>query len=416
MFRFASSAPGRLGRALAILSALALAAGCSATASHAPTAAPTSGPAATGTPTAAAAPPATTPPGQMSHGRSYHTATALADGRVLEAGGYFDRFPIAAADLYDPGTGTFAATGSLAHARGFDTATRLPDGHVLFAGGDPRPWNFDGPYLDSAELYDPATGTFSPTGSLATGRNMHTATLLLDGRVLVVGGNRSGQHPIASAELYDPATGTFSVTGSLTIGRGFHTATLLLDGRVLVVGGTSDGWVGSSVLASAEVFDPKTGTFTTTGSMSAKRANHTATLLADGRVLVTGGTTSGGIASLASAEIYDPTTGRFASTGAMTTARCFQEATLLTDGRVLVSGGDPAGWLYDGPFLASAEIYDPSTGSFTSTGSMVETLTNHAATLLPGGLVLIAGGYDGRRDVASAELYDPVTGTFGPTR
>ena len=397
---------------------------CSGAAITAPTAVPTAtttaAPTASQTTAAPAATPTarptvTSPPGQMTNGRSFHTATALIDGLVLAAGGYFNRYPIVATDLYDPTTATFTATGSMATARGFDTATRLADGRVLFAGGDPSVWNFDGPYLASAELYDPATGTFSPTGSLATGRNMHTATPLLDGRVLIAGGNVSGQHPLASAELYDPATGTFNPTGSLIVARGFHTATLLADGRVLVVGGTSDGWVGAKMLASAEIYDPKTGRFTATGSMADERASHTATLLSDGRVLITGGTPSGGTTSLASAELYDPRTGKFTATGSMTAARTYHEAPRLADGRVLVTGGDPAGWIYDGPFLASAELYDPKTGKFTTTGSMTDTLTNHTATLLSDGRVLIAGGYDGRVDVASAEIYDPKSGTFSPT-
>ena len=405
-------------RLLAGLAVLTLAAGCSGAPGAGPTgAAPTA--AAVTAPTAV---PVTTGPSptsrastaQMTHGRSYHPATALSDGRVLLAGGYFDRYPITAADLYDPTTRTFSATGPMANARGFDTASLLSDGRVLIAGGDPSMWNFDGPYMTSAELYEPASGTFSPTGSLATGRNMHTATLLLDGRVLIAGGNVSGQHPLASAELYDPTTGSFSATGSLVVARGFHTATLLLDGRVLLTGGTSDGWVGDHFLRSAEIFDPPTGTFTATGSMTDKRGNHTATRLADGRVLITGGTATGGT-SLASAEIFDPKTGTFTATGSMTAARTFQEATLLMDGRVLVSGGDPAGWSYDGPFLASAEIYDPLTATFSATGSMIATRTNHSATLLPDGRVLIAGGYDGRADVDTAELYDPATGTFSPT-
>jgi hypothetical protein len=299
----------------------------------------------------------------------------------------------------------------MAHARGFDTATRLADGRVLFAGGDPATWDFGGRYIATAELYDPSTGVFIATGTLATARNMHTATLLLDGRVLIAGGSDTVAHSIDSAEIFDPTTGTFGPTGSMTVARAFHTATLLADGRVLIAGGTSDSWTGARFLASAEIFDPTIGTFSATGAMADKRGSHTATRLADGRVLITGGTATGD-ARLTSAEIYDPTTGTFTTTGSMAAARTFQEATLLVDGRVLVSGGDPAGWIYDGPFLASAEIYDPKTGTFTATGSMADTLTNHSATLLPDGRVLIAGGYNGSADVTAAELYDPTTGTF----
>jgi hypothetical protein len=176
------------------------------TATAAPTAADTAAPAPTAAPAAAptTTPTATRTAGQMTHGRSTHTATALADGRVLVAGGYWDSLPIALADLYDPKTGTFAATGSMATARGFDTATRLADGRVLFAGGTPTGCCDADALIASAELYDPKTGTFSPTGSMKTGRDVHTATLLLDGRVLITGGDDTYPHPVASAELYDP--------------------------------------------------------------------------------------------------------------------------------------------------------------------------------------------------------------------
>jgi hypothetical protein len=410
--------PLRAGRGrlvIAYLAVLILSAGCAgASLTPTPPSPPPATPAPTVTATPAAVPSATSSTGQMSHGRSFHTATALADGRVLVAGGYFDRYPIKLADVFDPASGTFASTGSLGAARGFDSATRLADGRVLFAGGDPSSWDADVLYLNSAELFDPRTGTFSPTGSMATTRDFHTATLLRDGRVLIVGGTDTYAHALTSAELYDPTSGTFSATGALGGPRGFHTATRLADGRVLIAGGTSDSWGGAKVLASAEIYNPNTGKFTATGAMSTKRASHTATLLADGRVLMVGGF-GAGETSLASAEIYDPKTGKFTATGSMAEARTFQEASLLADGRVLVTGGDPAGWGYNGPFLDSAEIYDPTTGAFKTTGSMMDALTNHSATLLPDGRVLIAGGYDGSADVASAEIYDPTTGTFGLT-
>jgi hypothetical protein len=323
----------------------------------------------TTTPTPAPSP--STPTGAMTHGRSTHTATTLDDGHVLVAGGYFDALPIPLADLYDAQTGTFTATGSMTTARGFGTTTRLSDGRVLFAGGDPAAWNYGGPYIASAELYDPKTGTFSATGSMAKPRNLHTATLLLDGRVLITGGSDVFAHALASAELYDPKTGTFSATGSMATTRGFHTATLLLDGRVLITGGDDEGWGNGHFLASAEIYDPKTGTFKPTGSMAARRSSHTATLLADGRVLIAGGynEVNDGNTSLASAEIYSPKTGKFTTTGSMAAARTFHAATRLADGRVLVTGGAADGWGYKGPFLASAEIYDPKTGKFTSTGA-----------------------------------------------
>ena len=187
--------------------------------------------------------------------------------------------------------------------RRFATATLLPGGRVLIAGGGHRYGSFGMTpslgMLDSAELYDPAAGTFSPTGSMAAVRGWHTATLLPDGRVLIAGGSYE-----APAELYDPQTGTFSPTGSMEVDREAATATLLPDGRVLIAGGSYE--------ATAELYDPQTGTFSPTGSMTmtAFRSNATATMLPDGRVLIAGGI--GVIAgtldgtTLASAEMYGP--------------------------------------------------------------------------------------------------------------
>jgi uncharacterized repeat protein (TIGR01451 family) len=186
--------------------------------------------------------------------------------------------------------------------------------------------------LASAEIYDPALGTWSPTASMSIVRGQHTATLLSDGRVLVSGGPEEGgisPPPPSSAEIYDPVLGTWSLTGPMSADHRLHTATLLPDGRVLVSGGFTFVRV---VSASAEIFDPALGTWSLTGSMSAERAQHTATLLPDGRVLVSGG-------RLASAEIYDPALGTWSLTASMNTSRSRHTATLLPDGRVLVSGG-----------------------------------------------------------------------------
>jgi galactose oxidase-like protein len=414
MSGFARPAHAMVRRILAVLGVLILAAGCGASASLAPSPASTPGPTLAATSTAAPTPTATTPAGQMTHGRSDQTATALADGRVLIAGGYSSQATISSADLFDPATGTFTATGPLAVARGYHTATLLRDGRVLIAGGNPRNWTFNGPFVAQAELYDPNSGTFSRTGLMGTARNLHTATLLADGRVLIAGGNDAEAHSVATAEIYDPASGTFSPTGSMTVARGFHTATLLADGRILITGGCATGWNGPFV-ASAEIYDPTSGTFTRTGTMAEPRVSHTATLLADGQVLITGGTADG-TTSLASAELFNPKTGKFTAAGPMTAGRTFHEATLLTDGRVLLTAGDPAGWAYDGPFLDTAEIYDPNAGTFTATGRMADKLTSHSATLLADGRVLIAGGFDRYMDVATAELFDPQTGTFSLVR
>lgn len=363
------------------------------------------------------------PTGPIGDGRQVQTVTLLADGRVLLAGGYggpgggFD-IALDSAELYEPSTNAFSATGPLTTARGLHTATLLADGRVLIAGGGPASWVSPvGGYLSSVELYDPRTGTFSNAGSMTTTREDHTATLLADGRVLIVGGNDVGDHTVASAELYDPTTGTFTPTGSMATARGFHTATLLADGRVLVAGGDPAAWTDSAFLASAEIYDAKTGKFTPTGSMAFGRFEATATLLSDGRVLITGGTTSDS-SSLTAAELFDPKTGKFTLTGAMADGRVYQTATLLSDGRVLVAGGCDSGREYSNcRFLASAEIYDRKTGKFTATGSMSDKRVYHTATRLADGRILVAGGVGASTDpapLASAELYDPTTGTFSP--
>ena len=300
------------------------------------------------------------------------------------------------------GSGGFENTESLITGRLGHTATLLPDGRVLVVGGGGG--SADPIVLASAELYDPASGTWSVTGSLTNPRGAFTATLLPNGKVIVAGGYNGGS--LASAALYDPASGTWAATGSLPIKRRSHTATLLPDGTVLVAGGTEAEFA-PGVLTSSALYDPASGTWTTTGNLNTRRFAHTATLLPNGKVLVMGG--NDGTNITASAELYDPVNQTWTATGSMGLARVGNTATLLPEGKVLVAGGDNFGSL-----LASAELYDSGSGTWTPTGSLVHARTTHTATLLPSGKVLVAGGYDGHPNnhLASSELYDPASGTW----
>jgi len=211
----------------------------------------------------------------------------------------------------------------------------------------------------------------------------HTATLLNTGKVLVVGwGN-------VIAELFDPSAGTFTATGSMVEGRVSHTATLLSSGKVLLTGGIQGAPPATTVLAEAELYDPATGSFSQTlGSLATARQWHTASLLSNGEVLVTGGMVDNSGTATATAELYDPMTEMFtATTGSLTTARALQTATVLKNGTVLVVGGENA----NSP-LATAELYDPTAGTFSTTGGMANTRESHIATQLNDGTVLVTGG------------------------
>jgi hypothetical protein len=310
----------------------------------------------------------------------------------------------------------FASTGSLQKARGFHTATLLADGTVLVAGGANRasdPHCVGG--IASAELYN-GSGLFVPTGALTAARYAHTATLLQNGQVLVAGGfgdtsdcQDVGAQAQNNAELYDPVSGSFSKTGNMAVPRGGHSATVLMNGKVLVAGGGDQGGGGTGS-ASAELYDPSTGAFTPTGSMTVARFRHTATLLQNGKVLVVGGVPADSSNPSVTAEVYDPATGSFSVTGSMTTAREEHTATLLTDGRVLIVGGEsPVTGSNELQATATAEIYDPTTSLFSTTGSMAGARSSHTATLLPSGHILVAGGGDNN---STAELYDPTTSSF----
>lgn len=297
----------------------------------------------------------------------------------------------------------FSSASSLLTARSEYTATVLRDGTVLYAAGRAAGQYLNSP-LSSAEIYNPATGAFTATASLLTARFLHTATELQDGTVLIVGGENSNSY-IAAAEYYDPSTSTFKTTGALNDGRGFHTATLLSNGKVLIAGGIDS----NTIIASAELYDPLTGLFAYTGNMQHARAGHGAIALANGKVLIVGGQDPSSN-PVATAELYDPGTGTFSATGSMTAARAYPILAPLPGGKILVAGGASASQ-YLTP-LASAEIYDPATGTFTATGSMQYARSRTSGIPMLDGSVVIAGGSDGSNITATTEVYYPSAGTF----
>jgi hypothetical protein len=308
--------------------------------------------------------------GDMSRGRVDHGLALLPDGKVLIAGGVSDQVYQTSAEIYDPVARTFTATGDMLEARefcDFNTPISLATGKVFLTGGRNYP-----AILASAELYDPASGTFSQTGSMSVERWCPTVTLLPSGKVLVAGGSDQNLTYLDSAEIYDPATGTFSPTsGKMTTPRGFAMATLLLSGQVLIMGGVN---ATTPLLNTAELFDPASGTFTPTDSTPSPVASEGMALLANGKVLVTG------FKNNTPAQLYNPGSGTFSETGPE---------------RFIVSGS-PDVALLNGNLVnvgPSGHLYVTSIGQFLDGPKMIG--VRSAAILLKDGTVFLCGGISG---------------------
>ncbi len=328
--------------------------------------------------------------GSLGTARARHTATLLTNGKVLVMGGVRVTEPCCTlaegAELYDPATGKWSATGSPALQRFDHMAFRLGNGKVLIAGGS----SSRSPFITNAELYDPDTGTWSAAANLREPRIFHGGVLLNDGRVLMAGGIAG-----ASAEIYNPATNTWTFAGTMNAARAGFSLILLPDGKALAAGGLDLD--GENALRSAEIFDPSANRWTSTGEFNNARFLHQAILLANGKALIAGGGDPDDNGILTSTELYDPVTGRWTRTGDLLLPRISHSLLLLPGGKVLMAGGP----------TNQTELYDPQAGSWMLTAAANETRIGQTATLLPNGKVLVAGGHlPFSQSFSSAELFD----------
>ncbi len=358
-----------------------------------------------------------TTPGSLIQGRLAHTQTTLADGRVLLCGGLGSSGPLDTAEIFDPNQNEFVPLASTLSTERFShSATRLDDGRVLIVGG------YRGAFeqtLASAEIFDPANGEFTRIDSeISIGVAMHTATLLPDGRVLIVGGT-DGVDALAQMAVFDPSTNEFTTLDQeLPHPRYGHQA--VLDGETVYIIGGFDGTRTLKYIAAIDTTDftvrDLDGSIGEAEDMLTARVNHTASLLATGKWLVVGGTfgTLANAEPVALSEIFEPLADNpFVYSGELATARSGHTAVVLEDGSVLIAGGIGA----DLNILDSAELYDPTSGEFAATGHMRLSRTVHAASLLPDGRVLVTGGNRSAdlflpEPASTAEIFDPVAGEF----
>ena len=362
--------------------------------------------------------------GNLLGARGMHTATWMPSGKILVVGGHSDASTsLSTSELFDPSTLASVAAATLNYSRGQQTANLLPNGTLLVTGG------VDGgsQSVCGYEIYDPVAGSWSK--QFDSGGNCwysHTSILLPSGRVISIGGVAAAQpcfgvdfitcggpvafHSQSGATVFDPAAPALVSSGSLAVGRAEHTASRLASGQVLVVGGLTGTATALAITGTSELFDPTSRQWTPSGSLANARYAHTANVLFDGTVLVAGGFAGSGLAT-ASAETYSPSGGTWSGAGTMTAARGFHTATLLPNGKVLAAGGCAVQTTCTG--LSSAELFDPASGAWSSTGALAAARAAHSAILLPNGKVLVAGGLDANGAVlASAELFDPVSGTW----
>ena len=336
-----------------------------------------------------------------------HASIGLDDGRLLVVGG--SEMP-ANVWVWQPAATAWSVVEPLAEGRIGPSANRLLDGSVLVTGG----FDEDNMAVSSAEVWDPATSSSSVVGSTLEARAGHSATTLADGRVLLAGGiavdpESKGQTSLASAELWRPGTRSFERTGSLAAARVGHTATLMPDGRVIVVGGLAikmddvggpDMKVDLSWPLGVEIWDPSTGTFASLGTMPGSLVNHTATPTSDGRVLIVGGVTGDGSDISDAVLSLDTVSGFVQVEGYLLTPRARHTTTLLSDGSLLIVGGEG-----EAGTLASAELWLQASAMAVDAGTLATARSDHTATSLPDGDVVIIGGFSGTEAMASTEIW-----------
>jgi hypothetical protein len=353
----------------------------------------------------------------LSMPRFIHRAAMLDDNRVLLTGGAYAIWRITnTVDMFDPTNNSITPAAAMSVKRWSHTASTLADGRVLVTGGrtgvstNPAS-SFFGVVLDVAELYDPATDSWSPTGSMNVARRSATSTLLPDGRVLICGGGDSvstgSQNSIQSCETYDPTTGTFTVVGNMTAARTAHSVNLLDDGTVLIAGGSVGPGTGSPTTL-AEIFDPATNMFAAVGPMNFPHLAQTGAKMRDGRVMLAASYYGPGNITNES-EIYDPVSRTFTIADSLFKQRIDIGGQPLLDGTVLVAGGVATG-AFGSVFHSSSEVYDPNTGQWSLSGIMGDGRDEFSGVLLNDGRVLVAGGFTrdpGSRLLGSVEIYSP---------
>jgi N-acetylneuraminic acid mutarotase len=329
------------------------------------------------------------------------TAVLLKNGKVLISGGITTgNTLLATAEIYDPTTGIWSPTGAMKTARAYYVGVLLRNGMVLVAGGCTN--SNCSAATSTAEIYDPNAGIWRATAKMSMLRYFFSATPLSDGSVLVEGGCNQGNCTTVttSAEIYNPRTRVWAPTGQMKVGRDYHTATLLKNGKVLVTGGYTVTGASNSV----EMYDPTTATWSAMASMISGRALHTATALPDGTVVIAGGLV--GYLPGDVSEVYRPARNAWTATGSLNTKRAGPAAALLPNGHAIVTGG----YSYTRPYyydLASCELFDAATGTWSFTGSTASSRYEHALVVLGNGQVLAVGGLSDTGILSTAELYTP---------